>query len=134
MYRLSRQLEKLVYVHYNMWLRLRCAKLDKELEEPKIDPIDLQFYNEDSESNLECIEGMKNQGDPLLDEAGDPQLRTWRKESNNIRYPTMVVVRPVCKDKGKGEDSSINYTVGKNRVRRRNTFTIAFRNSLGPET
>ncbi|RRT45674.1 hypothetical protein B296_00050642 [Ensete ventricosum] len=72
MYRLYRQLEKLVYVHYNMWLRLRCAKLDKEPEEPKIDPIDLQFYNEDSESNLECIEAMKNQGDPLLDEAGDP--------------------------------------------------------------
>ncbi|RWV78149.1 hypothetical protein GW17_00060923 [Ensete ventricosum] len=73
MYRLYRQLEKLVYVHYNMWLRLQCAKLDKEPEEQKIDPIDLQFYNEDSESNLECIEAMNNQGDPLLDEAGDPQ-------------------------------------------------------------
>ena len=38
-----RRLEKLVYVHYNMRLRLRCAELDKELEELDIDPIDLQF-------------------------------------------------------------------------------------------
>ncbi|RWW06529.1 hypothetical protein GW17_00030133, partial [Ensete ventricosum] len=56
-----RWFEKLVYVHYNMWLRLRCAKLDKELEEPEIDPMDLQFYNEDSEQMLERAKVTENQ-------------------------------------------------------------------------
>ena len=68
-----RRLEKLVYVHYNMRLKLRCAELDKEPEEPDIDPIDLQFYNEDSEPMLDWVEAAENQEDPLLDEAGDPQ-------------------------------------------------------------
>ncbi|XP_065028298.1 uncharacterized protein LOC135651798 [Musa acuminata AAA Group] len=68
-----RRLEKLVYVHYNMRLKLRCAELDKELEEPDIDPIDLQFYNEDSEPMLDWVEATENQEDPLFDEAGDPQ-------------------------------------------------------------
>ncbi|RWW79171.1 hypothetical protein BHE74_00012570 [Ensete ventricosum] len=68
-----RRLEKLVYVHYNLWLRLRCVELDKEPEEPYIEPIDLQFYNKDSESMLEWVEAAENQEDPLLDEAGDPQ-------------------------------------------------------------
>uniref|UniRef100_A0A804HMZ5 HAT C-terminal dimerisation domain-containing protein n=1 Tax=Musa acuminata subsp. malaccensis TaxID=214687 RepID=A0A804HMZ5_MUSAM len=48
-----RRLEKLVYVYYNMRLRLRCAELDKEPEESYIDLIDLQFYNEDSEPMLD---------------------------------------------------------------------------------
>ncbi|RRT31597.1 hypothetical protein B296_00059020 [Ensete ventricosum] len=65
-----RRLEKLVYVHYNMRLRLRCAELDKE---PKIEPIDVQLYNEDSKPMLEWVEAAENQDDPLLDEAGDPQ-------------------------------------------------------------
>ncbi|RWV99060.1 hypothetical protein GW17_00038059, partial [Ensete ventricosum] len=47
-----RRLEKLVHVHYNMWLRSRCVELGKEIEETEIDPIDLQFYNKDSESML----------------------------------------------------------------------------------
>ncbi|RWW38029.1 hypothetical protein BHE74_00056771 [Ensete ventricosum] len=38
-----RLLEKLVYVHYNIRLKLQCVELDKETEEPEIDPIDLQF-------------------------------------------------------------------------------------------
>ncbi|RWW46479.1 hypothetical protein BHE74_00047590 [Ensete ventricosum] len=64
-----RRLEKLAYIHYNMQLRLQCAELDKELKETKIDPIDLQFYNKDSE----WVEVVENQEDPLLDEAEDPQ-------------------------------------------------------------
>ena len=42
-------------------------------EEPDIDLIDLQFYNEDSELILDWVEAAENQEDPLLDEAGDPQ-------------------------------------------------------------
>ncbi|RWW76854.1 hypothetical protein BHE74_00015023 [Ensete ventricosum] len=61
------RLEKLVYVHYNMRLRLQFVELDKEPEEPKIDPIDLQFYNEDSELLLEWVEASENEEDPLLD-------------------------------------------------------------------
>ncbi|RRT74678.1 hypothetical protein B296_00029786 [Ensete ventricosum] len=53
--------------------RLQCVELDKEPEEPKIDLIDLQFYNEHSESSLEWVEMAENQEDPLLDKAGDPQ-------------------------------------------------------------
>ncbi|RWV91308.1 hypothetical protein GW17_00046411 [Ensete ventricosum] len=34
-------LKKLVYVHYNMRLILRCANLDNKLEESEIDLIDL---------------------------------------------------------------------------------------------
>ena len=64
-----RWLEKLVYIHYNMRLRFWCVELDKELEEPDIDPIDLQFYDEDSELILDWVEAAKNQEDPLLDEA-----------------------------------------------------------------
>ncbi|RWW12424.1 hypothetical protein GW17_00023911 [Ensete ventricosum] len=52
-----------------MRLRLQCIELDKEPEEPEIDPIDLQFYNEDSEPMLEWVEAVENQEDPLLDEA-----------------------------------------------------------------
>ncbi|RWW85675.1 hypothetical protein BHE74_00005625, partial [Ensete ventricosum] len=48
-----RQLEKLVHVHYNLRLRLQCAELDKEPEEPDIEPIDLKLYKEDSEPKLE---------------------------------------------------------------------------------
>ncbi|RWV83433.1 hypothetical protein GW17_00054960 [Ensete ventricosum] len=66
-----RRLEKLVYVHYNMRLRLRCAELDKEPEQPEIEPIDI--HNEDSEPMLEWVEAAENQDDPLLDEAGDSQ-------------------------------------------------------------
>ncbi|RWW18727.1 hypothetical protein BHE74_00035172 [Ensete ventricosum] len=33
--------------------RLQCAELDKKPEEPEIDPINLQFYNKDSELMLE---------------------------------------------------------------------------------
>ncbi|RRT31713.1 hypothetical protein B296_00058577 [Ensete ventricosum] len=69
-----KRLEKLVYVYYNMWLKLRCAELDKnELEELDVEPIDLQLYNEDSEAMLEWVEATENQEDPLLDEAGDSQ-------------------------------------------------------------
>nr|XP_018686484.1 PREDICTED: uncharacterized protein LOC103994246 [Musa acuminata subsp. malaccensis]XP_018686485.1 PREDICTED: uncharacterized protein LOC103994246 [Musa acuminata subsp. malaccensis]XP_018686486.1 PREDICTED: uncharacterized protein LOC103994246 [Musa acuminata subsp. malaccensis]XP_018686487.1 PREDICTED: uncharacterized protein LOC103994246 [Musa acuminata subsp. malaccensis] len=68
-----RRFEKLVYVYYNMQLRLQCAELDKEPKETEIDPIDFQFYNEDSEPMLEWVEAMENLEDPLLDEAGDPQ-------------------------------------------------------------
>ncbi|RZS00607.1 hypothetical protein BHM03_00030351 [Ensete ventricosum] len=69
-----KRLEKLVYVHYNMRLKFRCAELDKkEPEELDIEPIDLQLYNEDFEPMLEWVEATENQEDPLLDEAGDPQ-------------------------------------------------------------
>ena len=56
-----------------MRLRLRCANLDKEPEEPDIDPNDLQFYNEDSEPMSEWVEAVENKEDPLLDEMRDPQ-------------------------------------------------------------
>ena len=52
---------------------MRCAELDKEPEEPKIDPLDLHFYNEDLELMLEWVEVTENQEDPLLDGVGDPQ-------------------------------------------------------------
>ncbi|RWW01271.1 hypothetical protein GW17_00035704, partial [Ensete ventricosum] len=69
-----RRLEKLVFIHYNLRLKLRCAELDKnDLEELDVEPIDLLLYNEDSESMLEWVEAAENQEDPLLDEAGDPQ-------------------------------------------------------------
>lgn len=55
-----RWLEKQAYVHYNMRLRMHCAKLDKESEETKINSINLQFYNEDLEPILEWIEATMN--------------------------------------------------------------------------
>ncbi|RWW39113.1 hypothetical protein BHE74_00055583 [Ensete ventricosum] len=36
-----RRLDKLIYVHYNMRLRLQCVELDKEPNELEIEPIDL---------------------------------------------------------------------------------------------
>ncbi|RWW71191.1 hypothetical protein BHE74_00021084 [Ensete ventricosum] len=131
-----RRLEKLVYVHYNTWLRLRCVELDKEPEEPKIELIDLQLYNEDSESMLEWVEAAKNQEDPLLNEARDHQCPSHfitEAIEEEEAHPSRVV-RPACKGKGKGKGSTISHAVGKNRVRRQNTFTITFSNSLGPET
>ncbi|RRT60240.1 hypothetical protein B296_00045125, partial [Ensete ventricosum] len=65
-------LEKLVYVHYNMWLKLQCAKLDKEPKELEINLMDLQYYNEDSQLMLEWVGASKSQEDTLLVEAGDP--------------------------------------------------------------
>ncbi|RWV98360.1 hypothetical protein GW17_00038801 [Ensete ventricosum] len=37
-----------------------CVELDKEPEEPEIDPINLQFYNEDLEPMLEWVEATQN--------------------------------------------------------------------------
>ena len=67
-----RWLEKLVYIHYNIRVRLRYVKLDKEPMETKIDPINFQCYNEDSELMLEWVKAMENQEDPLFDEMRDP--------------------------------------------------------------
>lgn len=36
-----------------MRLRLRCAELDKELEESEIDLVDLEYYNKDSQPMIE---------------------------------------------------------------------------------
>ncbi|RWW43636.1 hypothetical protein BHE74_00050681, partial [Ensete ventricosum] len=73
-----KRLEKLVYVHYNMQLKLRCAELDKkEPQELDVELIDLQLYNEDSEAMLEWVEATENQEDPLLDEAGDSQRPSY---------------------------------------------------------
>ncbi|RZS27484.1 hypothetical protein BHM03_00060959 [Ensete ventricosum] len=121
-----------------MRLRLQCTELDKEAEELEIDPIDLQFYDEDSKSILEWVEVAENQEDPLLDEAGDHQrlshfiIRVIEEEEV---HPQQVANPPRSKrGKRKGEGNSINHTVGRNRVGRRNTFTIAFSNSLALET
>lgn len=42
-----------------MRLRLWDVKLDKEIEEPKINPFDIQFYNENSQPMLEWVEATK---------------------------------------------------------------------------
>ncbi|RZR97863.1 hypothetical protein BHM03_00027107 [Ensete ventricosum] len=116
-----RRLEKLVYVHYNMRLRLQCAELDKEPEEPEIEPIDIQLYNEDSKPMLEWVEAAENQDDPLLDEAGDPQhpSRFITKAIEEKENPQQVENPPQSerggKGKGNGEGNTIN--VGKNRIR-----------------
>ncbi|RRT35921.1 hypothetical protein B296_00056582 [Ensete ventricosum] len=129
-----RRLEKLAYIHYNMQLRLQCAELDKELKETEIDPIDLQFYNKDSE----WVEVVENQEDPQLDEAEDPQhllgfiIEAIKKEKAHLQQEENLPRK--AKDKGKGEGSNISYTIGKNRIGRRDTFAIAFNNPLGPET
>ncbi|RZS14051.1 hypothetical protein BHM03_00045706 [Ensete ventricosum] len=115
-----RRLEKLIYVHYNMWLKLRCAELDKEPEELDVEPIDLQLYNEDSESMLEWVEAVENQEDPLLDEAGDPQCPSCFiiEAIEEEAHPQQVEDPPQSEHgKGKGEGSSIRHTIGKNRVR-----------------
>ncbi|RWV85416.1 hypothetical protein BHE74_00058480 [Ensete ventricosum] len=78
-----RQLKKLVYIHYNMQIRLSYTELDNKPKELEIDPIDLQYYNEDSQLILEWVEAAKNQEDLLLDKAGDP-LRL-------SRFITMVI-------------------------------------------
>lgn len=37
-----------------MWLRLKCAKLDKEPKIPEVDPFDLQYYNGTLRAILYC--------------------------------------------------------------------------------
>ena len=59
------------------------AKLDKELEEIEIDPIDLQFYNTDSDPILEWLKSVENQEDPLLDEMG------------NLYYPLHFIIEAI---------------------------------------
>ncbi|RZS05210.1 hypothetical protein BHM03_00035680 [Ensete ventricosum] len=71
-----------------MRLRLQYIELDKVPEEPEIDPIDLQFYNEDSEPMLEWVEAVENQEDPLLDEVGDPQRPSYFYHHGNRRGRT----------------------------------------------
>ncbi|RZS14580.1 hypothetical protein BHM03_00046284 [Ensete ventricosum] len=119
-----RRSEKLVYVHYNNRLWLQCAKLDKEPDEPEIDHIDLQFYNEDLKKMLKWVEAMENQENPLLDEAGDHQRPSCfiTEAIKEEAHPQQAENPPRSKrgGKGKGEGSSISQTIGKNRVKRRN--------------
>ncbi|RRT37452.1 hypothetical protein B296_00058187 [Ensete ventricosum] len=122
-----------------MRLRLQCVELDKKPEELKIDPIDLEFYNEYSELISEWIEATENQEDPLLDGEGDPQhpsrfITEAIKEEDEHPQQVKNPSRSERGGKEKEEGSRINHSVIKNRVRRRNTFTIEFSNSLGPET
>ncbi|OAY70616.1 hypothetical protein ACMD2_21315 [Ananas comosus] len=68
------RLEKLVYVHYNMRLRLRCMQeeYDKKKELKTYDPLDASFINDESDPILDWLQDRDNQEDPLLDEPGDP--------------------------------------------------------------
>ncbi|OAY76841.1 hypothetical protein ACMD2_17806 [Ananas comosus] len=68
------RLEKLVYVYYNMRLRLRCMQeeYDKEKELKTYDPLGASFINDESDPILDWLQDRDNQDDPLLDEPEDP--------------------------------------------------------------
>ncbi|RWW10668.1 hypothetical protein GW17_00025779, partial [Ensete ventricosum] len=103
-----KQLEKLVYVHYNIRLRLRCVELDKETEESYINLIDLQFSNKDSEPMLEWVETAKNQRDPLLDTVGDPQhpSRFITETIEEKAHPQHVKNPPQSERDGRSQQTS----------------------------
>ncbi|OAY62702.1 hypothetical protein ACMD2_17581 [Ananas comosus] len=67
------RLEKLVYIHYNMRLRLRCMQeeYDKEKELKTYDHLDTSFINNELDPILDCLQDRDNQKNPLLDEPGD---------------------------------------------------------------
>ncbi|OAY66445.1 hypothetical protein ACMD2_20747, partial [Ananas comosus] len=67
------RLEKLVYIHYNMRLHLRCMQeeYDKEKELKTYDHLDASFINNELDPILDCLQDRDNQENPLLDKPGD---------------------------------------------------------------
>ncbi|XP_073006213.1 uncharacterized protein [Typha latifolia] len=60
----------MVYVHYNMRLRLQHITEDQERDEGDFDPVDIGFSQYEDNPIMEWMQAVENQ-DPLLDEEGD---------------------------------------------------------------